>query len=243
MRILRFLVLLLLVVNLVLFAAGGGLFGRSGSGEPERLTNQIDPEKIRILHIGPPASVPAAVPPAAAAQPVPGPRPEAKPESPVAAGAVTVTCRRFPSLARDRASRIADVARARTVPVETVQKSLEEPISYWVYVPPQSSRQELDSRIEELKAAGVTDYFIEQKAGANHLAVSLGLFKTERMALDLRDKLRAKGISGARVAARENPTGRVSLELRGASAEIDAVLAEAGPALDGLEAQPCAPGQ
>ena len=235
MRILRFLVLLLVVANLLLFAAGGGLFGRSGSGEPERLTNQLNPEKIRILQSGSTTAPSSAASPPAAAQPGSGSQPESKAIGESEASA----CRRIASLPRERASRIADMARTRPGQVEAVQKSLEEPSSYWVYIAPQPGRQELDSRIAELKAAGISDYFIEQKAGPNHLAVSLGLFKTERMALDLRDKLRAKGISGARIAARENPAGRVSLELRGASTELDALLADVESAYPGLEAQQC----
>lgn len=235
MRTLRSLVLLLVVANLLLFAAGGGLFGGSGSGEPERLTNQLNPEKIRILQSGSATAASTAESPTAAEQAGSG----SQPESSSAGGSVASACRRFASLPRERAGRIADMARSRPGQIEAVQKSLEEPSSYWVYIAPQPSRQELDSRIDELKAAGISDYFIEQKAGPNHLSVSLGLFKTERMALDLRDKLRAKGISGARIAARESPTGRVSLELRGASADVDALLADVESAFPGLEAQQC----
>ncbi|MCK7490545.1 MAG: dephospho-CoA kinase [Comamonadaceae bacterium] len=166
MRILRFLVLLLVVANLLLFAAEAGLFGGSGSGEPERLTNQLNPEKIRILQSGSATAPSAAAILAAAAQAGSGAQPESKVDRRIGGVRPVAASPRCRGSGRAASPTWRAPGRGR---IEAVQKSLEEPSSYWVHIAPQPGRQELDSRIAELKAAGISDYFIEQKAGPNHL--------------------------------------------------------------------------
>ena len=232
MKIARALFLLLLLANLLLFAAGRGYFGSGPGGEPERLANQLNAQKIIIIRDGSPSAESGAAPQAtgaAQAQPVVEPKPAVE------------ACRRFAPLPRDRAGRIAEMARSKEDKIRTVQKSLEEANSWWVYLPPQPSRQEVSSRVEELRAAGVKDFFVVQQEGPNHYALSLGLFKSESMAKDLLNRLRVKGISGARVAARGNVATKVSLEVRGAEAEVAALAGQVAAAFPELSAQACAP--
>jgi hypothetical protein len=237
MTVWRALLLVLLAINLLLFAAGRGWLG-GGSGAPERLAAQLHPDKIRIVAVAP--RDPPPVPPAVAEVPAAPPAPKGEPETAAAPAAepapqsAAPVCRRYAALARERAAALAEVA--RPAGVKLAQKA-GEPASFWVQVPPQANREELERRIAELKQAGVTDYFVVQEPGANHNAISLGLFKLEKMAQDMREKLRAKGVAQVRIQAREGPAGRVAVELRGAPAAVAAVVAQAG--LGELKQQPC----
>ncbi|HWS13375.1 MAG TPA: SPOR domain-containing protein [Rhodocyclaceae bacterium] len=229
MRILRALFLLLVLANLLLFAAGRGYFGRSGSGEPERLAAQIQPEMIRILRD-------QAAPQGTQVQPD---QPAAAPGTapPADAGA---NCLRYEPVGREQAGKIAAKQRARDGGVALAEKRLEEPSSYWVSIPPQPSRQDLDARIAELKSAGVNDFFvIGGEQGANRGAVSLGLFKSERMAESLRERLRAKGVNGVRVSAREAAGAKLAVELRGPAPALTALAADIAAELPDLKPGEC----
>lgn len=86
MPITRFLLILLLLANLLALAANLGLVGENAQrGEPERLTNQINPQAL-VLQAAPPPESSAAAPPVASAQervaatPQPTPTPEVSPQ-------------------------------------------------------------------------------------------------------------------------------------------------------------------
>lgn len=241
MRILRALALLLVLGNVLLFALASGLLGGGGGGEPERLAHQLDAQKIVILKAG----ADAVTPPPAVAEATPKAEPEAtpkaeppaaKPEAPPKPPEPEV-CRRYPALAREKANKVVIVARQQDLKV--AQKSQDEPSAWWVHLPPQASREDVDKNIGELRGAGVSDFFVVQEQGPNHFAISLGLFKQERMAMDLRDRLRAKGIAQARVTPRENANAKVALELRGTRGQMDALLSQAVSSLAGASAQNC----
>jgi hypothetical protein len=236
MRILRALFLVLVVVNLLLFAAGRGYFGGSGSGEPERLAAQIQPDKIRILREDRPSQAARGQSgPAAAAGPA-----KAPPPGPSARSDVDAPCLSFEPVSREQARRIAAKQRARNGGLTFVERRLEEPGSYWVSLPPQPSKEDQDARIAQLKNAGVTDFFVMAgEPGENRGAVSLGLFKSERMAESLRDKLRAKGIEGVRVTARETAGAKLAVEVRGPSEALAALAAEIAAELPALKSGEC----
>ncbi len=70
--LLRPLVLLLLLANLALFAWSQGYlrmlgFGPAQQAEPQRLTQQLRPQALRVLREGAPAAAPAEAAPAPAA--------------------------------------------------------------------------------------------------------------------------------------------------------------------------------
>ncbi len=59
----RFLIILLILINLLVLAAWQGWMGQGGDqGEPQRLTNQLHPDKIELLAERPAAAPPAPVP-------------------------------------------------------------------------------------------------------------------------------------------------------------------------------------
>lgn len=91
MTILRFLLILLLILNALAFAAiGGWLGGEPPAGEAGRITAQLHPERIRLANeTGATGLAPVAAAPSLPAAVVT--RPPAAPESPAAATADTTT--------------------------------------------------------------------------------------------------------------------------------------------------------
>ncbi len=108
--------------------------------------------------------------------------------------------------------------------VEAVQKSLEEPSSYWVYIAPQPSRQELDKPHRRAEGRRHQRLFHRAESRAEPARGFPGPVQDRAHGpRSARQAAGPKASSEARIAARESPTGRVSLELRGASADVDAL--------------------
>ncbi len=72
-------------------------------------------------------------------------------------------------------------------------------IGYWVYIPPLKDKAMVAQKVAQLKARGVSDYFVVQDAGAWMNAISLGLFKTHEAAQNFLDGLLTKGIHSAKI--------------------------------------------
>lgn len=223
MTTLRFLIILLVLLNLLAFAAVKGWLGfEPPRGEPERITNQLHPERIRMIGEpaasrtpaqapAPPSEPTAALPtpivaeadtPADAVAPTPVPAPA---PAPVA----DTICVYWSGLNASDADRLtALLVAAGTDPR---QSSVEATSSWWVRIPPQGSREAAERRVRELRAQGVTDLFIVQDPGPNQFAISLGLFKTEASSNQHLAQLRAKGVRGAGVATRGSVEYRVDV--------------------------------
>lgn len=105
MNVARLSVLFLFAVNLVLFAWGMGYLGERGSGEPERLAQQLAPERIRIVSTNEPTS-----------QTEPG----------------AEQCREYASLDLEQAGRLAEAASAAGLRVSRVPAGES---AYRVFVP------------------------------------------------------------------------------------------------------------
>jgi len=65
--------------------------------------------------------------------------------------------------------------------------------SYWVFIPPLATRQEVQAKIKELAKLGFKEHFITEEAGRDN-AISLGVFAQRDNAESLMDELRSKGI-------------------------------------------------
>lgn len=248
MRIVRALVLVLVVLNLLLFAAGKGYFGRSGSGEPERLAQQITPERIRIVEGGKPDAAPVTPPAKAKADGKADDKPAPKSERKAADKSETKAeannerevnaCRRYAPLSRDQAARIAGFIQAAGTHVTLSEQSLEAPTSFWVYIPPTSDRQDIDKHVGELKNAGIKDWYV-QSSGLEKGSISLGVFNTEPWATILKDRLLGKGVTGVRVRGRDSPTAKVAVELTAKTQDLDALGEQIAAATPGIAGQDC----
>lgn len=206
---LRTLVIILILLNLL---AAAGLMGWLGSpvvpGEPERLTNQLNPERIK-LRSAREAKPRAPAPPVAEIAPPPAPPPVA---------AAPEACMAFAGLNAEAARSLSDgLATRGDLTVRTL--STEVPSSWWVNLPPAQSKEAAEASVAELRSLGVTDLFIVQDAGPNQFAVSLGLFKQEAQAQRLVEQLQAKGVAAARASPRGSTVHRV--EIRGTAERLE----------------------
>lgn len=236
MTTLRFLLILLLLLNALAFAAIKGWLGFvPPRGEPERISNQLHPDRFRFLGDStvpgaPPAAKPS--PPVAAvaedkpapvvepALPVPAEEPAPLPQ-PTVVPAPEAACFAWTGLNATDAARLAAVL--STGGITPRQSTVDVPTSWWVRIPPLENREAAERRARELRAQGVSDLFIVQEAGPNQFAISLGLFKTEAPSRQHLAQLAAKGVRGAGVSSRTTTEYRI--EATANAAALAATLA------------------
>lgn len=196
MKLWRSVVLLLALANLLFYAWSRGYLGQRELTEPQRLGQQIAPEKLRLIGGAPAASD--------------------------RDGGKTV-CQRITGLNRDTADFlrrwIKDLPEIRLVEPEGSGRS------WWVYIPALPGRAAADKRLAEVRAQGLVDPFVVTDAGPHRYAISLGLFKSEAAAADLVKRLSARGVTDSRVEARPASEDPI-IELTGPPAKISLLLAE-----------------
>jgi hypothetical protein len=115
----------------------------------------------------------------------------------------------------------------------------EEVAGWWVYLPPQGSRQEALRRASELKALGIGDYFIVAEEGEWRWSLSLGIYRTEEAAQARLAGLQAQGLASALVAARDTVVPKLWLQVKGVDASLEARLKEIARQMQGSELRGC----
>ena len=225
MAVLRFLLILLLLLNALALAAWQGWLGQGGvRGEPERVTNQLNPERIELLAPDTLAAarVPTEAPPAPAAPavvaqaaPVASPVVEAPPAPtvPPAPPACVAFAGLDDTLAQDL---LADAAAQTSFEARDI--STTDVTSWWVHIPSLGSKAAADRRAAALRGQGVTDLFVVTENGANPFAISLGLFKSAESAAEQRRRLQVKGVRGIEIQERGQASHRV--EVRGPADQL-----------------------
>ena len=212
MRIIAF---LLLIANLTLF--GYTKLDAMGAGEGARLSQQVQPEKIKLLT---PQQV-AALGPAKVAS-------------------LADVCAEWgPMSDVDKARALSsleplDLSRLMT------QKRVEVITNYWVYLPPVANRGAAEKRLAELKGQNVKDTAI-MDTGPQRNAISLGVFHTETAAKARLDALEAQGIKNAKVGTRAQSVLQTALVVRDPPAPAMARLKELQSSFPGTELKtgPC----
>lgn len=198
----RALFLLLVLANLVFFAWAHVTREGAGGGNPNARL-EIAPESIKLLK--------------AAGQVVPGmPKAPGKaiPPAPRAASGVPAACMEWgifagPAVARAEAA----LAKLELAP-ERITRTVTDAGGYWVYMPPQKTRADVDRKVEELKDLGVTEFFVVQDPAKWRLAISLGIFRTEEAAQAFLARLKDRGVRSAVAARRENFLKQVVFHVR-----------------------------
>ena len=194
MRALFWLVLLANALFLAYMQWGGALTGTESDLQVQPL---LHAEKIRLVPT-PVATAPAPPPPAPVQpQPVPVVQTAPVPASPPGA------CMEWGEFSGDDLARASTALMGMNLGDQLTQHEVEHDSGYWVYMPPQGSRAKARVKASELKALGVTDYFIVQEPGKWHYAISLGVFKTQEAAQNHLDKLHAQGVRTAQVGERQ----------------------------------------
>lgn len=230
----RTLLIILVLLNLLAFAALAGWLGQAAQkGEPERVTNQLNPERIKLRPATGPKKSEAARPKTPAVSDI-----TPAPAVPPAGGADQAQgCVAFVSASMEAAKGVGEDLKARAGLVVTEVPG-EAPTSWWVIVPPAPSRGEAEARVAELHQLGVTDLFIVQEPGANQFAISLALFKQEIQAQRLLERLKGLGAKDVRISPRG---GTLRFEVRGPGARLAELSGDWEGRHPGIRRQACAP--
>ena len=184
----RALFLLLIAANLAFFAWWRYGTPADAAPPPPPVSRQIDPEKLKVV---PPGQLPA---PAVVEK-----KPAAAPAAAPAPAATPVACMEWGSFTLADAPKAAQALEPLSLGERLAQRRTEETAGWWVFMPPQGSRQAAVRKAAELKKLGVTEYFIVQEEGEFRWALSLGIFRTEEGAQARLAALRAQGVRTARV--------------------------------------------
>jgi hypothetical protein len=234
----RLLAVALAVANLVVLGLALGLFdgiwprGR----EPQRVVNQIAPEKLRVLPFAPapePVASAAASAPQAASTPAPAPGAAAVGSaggSAAVAAAAEPMCVEAGPLDDARAERIREWARGLREGLRADIERRPEPASFMVYLPPSADAQR---RITQLRQAGVADIYLIGE-GPLRQAISLGIFRSQDGARARQGELAARGVQGTRIGPGPARADRLVARLARDPVAADAAWREALIRFQGL---------
>lgn len=176
----------LLFANLALFA-WGWLREHTPGADEALIRQQVNPDRLRIAGA---ENEPAPVVPA------------------------TDACLEWAPFSSEEATR----ARAAIEPLSLGDRLLAAqvavPAGWWVYVPPQKSREAAERKVVELARLGVSDTFLVQERGEWENAVSLGIFRSEEGAQRFVESLRQRGVRSAVAGARQQQVRLTALYVR-----------------------------
>jgi hypothetical protein len=221
----RTLFFLLVLANMAFFAWSRFAGAPDAGGDPLPIGRQIEPEKLKIIS---PADLPAAAQkPAPAAPPPPPPAPP------------PVACLEWGSFTMADALRAEQALEPLALGTRLAQRRSEETTSWWVFIPPQSSRQSALKKTAELRALGVKDYFIVQEEGDHRWAVSLGVFRSAEAAQARLAALRGQGVRTAEVGPRDTVAAKVWYQVTSVDAPLQARLRDLARQLEGSELKEC----
>ena len=200
--------LLLVLVNLMLFAWQQGVFGRYGEGgrEPARVARQIEPERIRVLTESEVQML----------------RERAKQSSAAPDLNVAQGCLEFGDFGAGEALRAEKALAALAPAMKISPRAVEAPGWYMVYLPPFKTLTEAERRAEELRKLGVKDLLVMNEASAMKFGISLGSFRDPGAAKAHLGALEKMGIKGVRIADRPSTITLTRFQLR----DLDAAAAQ-----------------
>ncbi len=206
---------LLLLANLLLYIWAQGYIGPQEAGrEPERLSRQITPEKLRIVSDSTPVAVVADKP--------------------------AIACKRIEGLLADEAKSLTDAVHVRGG-WETQTLPLAAAPMHWVAIIDLPSSALAEKKKMELRLFGVTESEIVPGTVAGSFAVSLGQFREPQRAQAFLQGLIAKGVRSAKIVQRDMPSDKFVVELRAPADQLAATLPGLSTALPGAVTQDCAP--
>ncbi|MGH8682672.1 MAG: SPOR domain-containing protein [Burkholderiales bacterium] len=120
-----------------------------------------------------------------------------------------------------------------------VQRRVDDPARWWVYIPPLATRQSASQRIAELRKQGIEDSSLVSDEPAWRNAISLGVFRSEEAANSRAAALRKRGIGGIQVAPREGASGRVYVQLWDAPGAVRLRFADLKDGFPGSDVREC----
>ncbi|OGT00599.1 MAG: hypothetical protein A3F73_12350 [Gallionellales bacterium RIFCSPLOWO2_12_FULL_59_22] len=207
----------LLLANALFFAVmqWGGLSAPDGSAAQPPLHE----EKIALLSAPqgePPAVLPASAP---ASAPLEGPMP--------LAGKPDALCMEWSEFSGTDLARATAALSALQLGDKLDRREVEYTIGYWVYIPPVKDKVSINQKIAQLKARGISEYFVVSEAGPWQNAISLGVFRTQEAAQHFLDELRrTKDVRSAQVGERASKLKMAIFMLNGLDAATATKLGE-----------------
>ncbi|MCL2022521.1 MAG: hypothetical protein FWG81_10790 [Betaproteobacteria bacterium] len=225
----RLLVFLLIFANLIFFAYARGYLGGESVSEAGRLEAQIQPERLHLMwrpgnepEDAYKVSLPENDNEANGAENATGDETSENAQadsipSPNVVAATETACLTVSLLGVQAADEVE--TKAGTAKLEMRRRSEG---SWWVFIPPQGSKEGADKKASELLQFGVKDFFIVSD-GPQKFAISLGVFSQEEGARRHLEALRGKNVRSARAEARHPENIRTTLEIRGRADEIAAL--------------------
>ena len=175
--------LILLIANAA--AYGYIRFDESRVGADSQIALlQIGPDKIKLLKSG----VRASESKGAATRPSPA-----------------LVCLEWGGFSAEEAARAAAALATLALGDKVSQRETSD--SYWVYIPPLKTKADADKKAADVKALGITDFYVVQDNDQWKFAISLGMFKSEEAATNYLAQLRQKGVRSAVVGPRGAKAG------------------------------------
>lgn len=235
---LKFFFCLLALGNVVLFGLNKGYWGPKAHEihEPWRLGAQLHADKLQLLSTSidleravpvEPIVVPTRATPAAVAAPAtndvvaaspPAPSPAARAVAPPATREEPdLVCLEFAYFNAADAKRFDAALAGLPLATKPMQRSVEEIVSYMVYVPNQDGKPGADRKASELRRQGINDFYVmpgTYAIAALRWNISLGVFKTEPAAKAFVARLSGQGVKGLRIVPRKSGATRQLYQLR-----------------------------
>ncbi|MBE0612511.1 MAG: SPOR domain-containing protein [Burkholderiales bacterium] len=224
----RLLFFILLLANVTFFAYGWFGPGAQAGGDTQIVSQQLNPEKIRLLQ---PEQVSAL-----ARKSEPAKHDTAKPET----AKPMTACLEWGAFGNSDAARAEQALEPFALGAKLSQRRQEDIAGFWVYIGPLSSRQLAVQKAGELKRLGIDDYFVVSDEPKWRNSVSLGVFKTEEAAKARLAALRTKGVRSATIGARETRQGKTYFQMRDLDSGLTAKLNALKQGYPGTELRECA---
>jgi SPOR domain len=215
----RTLFLLLLLANAVFFA-WSQYFSPTEAAAERVLVRGNEPDKLKIVPPAEPARIPLTQKPAASLAASPG-------------------CLELGGFTLTDYARAEKALEPLALGARLVQRRIDETVGWWVFIPPQGSRQGALKKAAELKALGINDYYIMGEEGDSPWALSLGVFRSEQAALARLAKLRELGVRTALVGSRDTVVPKIWLQVKGPDPVLETRLRDIARQLDGSELRAC----
>jgi len=210
----RALFLLLVLANLAFFAWTRYLSPGDPATDAQPFMRQVEPERLRVISAGEIF---------ARAQ----------------TGAALIACIEWGAIPGTASARAWRALESLALGARLSERKAEEAASWWVYMPPQGSRQGAQRKAAELKALGEDDYEIVEDDERNRWSISLGLYGSEEQARARLGALREKGVRSAVLRPREPQSENTWLEVRGVDAALHARLRAIAREFAGTELREC----
>lgn len=181
----------------------------------------IQPEKLKILSPEQLSALSKTEQPTAAA-PVDPP------------GAVQTACYEWGSFSATNLSRARNILEKFSLESVTKQTAPQEAARYWVYIPPRKTAEEAQTKANELRALGVDDFFVVQEPQWRY-AISLGVFKDEKLAAKHLEDLHTRGVRSAVKSERNHEGSQSSLFMKNVAANVADEIGKLKPDFPGSE--------